>query len=64
MERRQYLTGSNPMSDVDLEAVAAYLKTIPPIEHDVAKTTFKATPWIARGDPGTDVGSAPITAQR
>lgn len=60
-----YLTGANEMSETDLAAMAAYLKTIPPIRNPVPKSTFKAKEWVdLLATSGTAAHVPQITAQR
>jgi mono/diheme cytochrome c family protein len=59
-----YLTGSNRMTDRDLAAIAAYLRTIPPIKNKVPESSFKAMGWMD-ALAGSRTGELPqITARR
>jgi mono/diheme cytochrome c family protein len=68
-----YLTGKNPMAEVDLAAIVAYLKTIPPVKNAVPKSDFRtefAKSFGRSGNDGRDrtvahVAELPVaTAQR
>ncbi|HVK86400.1 MAG TPA: c-type cytochrome [Kofleriaceae bacterium] len=53
-----YLAGWSKLEDRDVKAIAAYVKTIPPIKNKVPKSTFKPHQGPPPGAGGDGAGSA------